>query len=263
MARRWTIKEENEKRKELIGFYVNQNKTIGEIGKILGLAEGSVFDRLKRLNIPTIPEKKLHYSNMKRGELAFPDLSEKLAEFFGIMLGDGHIGVGQIWICINTITDKEYILYVKKLLKFLFKTKAGCRYRKSKNACDLFISSVHLMDYLKKKGLYVTNKVKSQVNVPSWIFSEDHYKKLFLRGFFDTDGSIYKLRFGIQMCFCNRSLPLLYSTRKILLELKYHPSHISGYNLYLTRKSDLYRYIKEIGFGNKKHLERAKNFGII
>jgi intein/homing endonuclease len=263
MAKCWTIKEENQKRKELVKLYINQNKTIGEIGKILGIAEQTVYDRIIRLGIPVTPERKPHYLNKKRGELNFPDFSEKLAEFAGIMLGDGHIGPGQIRISFNSITDEEYVIYAKKLLKFLFKVEPGLCQRKKENAVELFISSVDLIDYLRKKGLSVANKVKYQVDAPSWIFTKDSYKKYFLRGFFDTDGSIYRLKFGVQMCFCNRSLPLLYSARKILIELKYHPPNISGYNFYLTRKSDLFRYITEIGFGNLKHFRRAKNFGAI
>lgn len=263
MPKRWTIEEENQKRRELIELYINQNKTIGEIGKILGIAEQTVFDRLIRLGIPTVPERKLHYLNRKRGELNFPDFSEKLAEFFGIMLGDGHISSGQIRISLNSITDKKYSLYIKTLLKSLFKVSPGFSRRKNQQALDIFISSVDLIDYLKRKGLFVTNKVKYQVDVPSWIFNKDSYKKAFLRGFFDTDGSIYLLRFGVQMGFSNKSVPLLSSTRKILINLSYHPSNISSNKIYLTRKPDLYRYAKEIGFGNPYHRRRAKKFGII
>ncbi|PIQ06330.1 MAG: hypothetical protein COW72_02080 [Candidatus Nealsonbacteria bacterium CG18_big_fil_WC_8_21_14_2_50_37_10] len=259
MARRWTIEEEREKRGELIEFYVNQNKTIAEIGKILGIAEGGVFDRMKRLNIPTTPEKKLHYLNRKWSNINFPDFSNKLAEFFGIVLGDGHLSLGQVWIYINNNTDRNYNPYVKELIKSLFSVKPGVSYRKDQDMMNLFLSSVDLLKFLRKRGLFASNKVRDQVDVPSWIFTKDSYKKSFLRGFFDTDGSVYKLRFGVQMGFCNRSIPLLRSTRKILLDLEYHPSNVSIYKVYLTRKPDLYRYAKEIGFGNPKHLERAKN----
>jgi len=263
MPRRWTIEEENERREELVEFYVNRNKTIAEIGKILMISEKTVFKRMKRLNIPSTPERKFHYLNKKRGELIFPNLSEKLAEFFGIMLGDGHLSHGQIWVFINNNIDRKYRNYVKNLLKFLFGVEAGCNYRKKEDMKNLFLSSVDLVRYLKEKGLYATNKVKAQVDIPSWVFTKDSYKRSFLRGFFDTDGSIYRLRFGVQMAFCNRSIPLLQSTRKILLELGYFPSKISSYNVYLTRKSNLYRYVAEIGFGNPKHFKRAKEFGII
>ena len=263
MARKWTIEEENEKRNELVALYITQNKTIREVGEILKIAENSVYDRMVRLGIHTTPERKPHYLNRKRGELNFPDFSDKLAEFIGIMLGDGHISSGQIWISLNSITDKKYSLYVKKLLKSLFGVNPGICRRKNQQAVDLFLSSVDLIDYLKEKGLFITNKVKYQVGVPSWIFNKDSYKKSFLRGFFDTDGSIYKLRFGVQMAFCNKSIPLLQSTRKILLDSRYRPSKISNYKVYLTRKSDLYRYMKEIGFSNSKHYKRAIKLGVI
>ena len=53
MARHWTIQEENVKRKELYSLYSVQNKTIDEIGSIVGIAESTVFDRLVRLRIPS------------------------------------------------------------------------------------------------------------------------------------------------------------------------------------------------------------------
>jgi intein/homing endonuclease len=263
MPKRWTIEEENQKRKELIELYIHQNKTIGEISKILRIAQQTVFDRMKRLGIPIIPENKPHYLNKKRDELSFPSFSDKLAEFVGIMLGDGNISSGQIRISLNSVTDRKYSFYIQRLLKSLFKVSTGVYQRKNQQELDLFISSVDLIDYLREKGLFITNKVKYQVDVPSWIFNKDSYKKSFLRGFFDTDGSIYLLRYGVQMAFNNRSYPLLSSTKEILLNLGYHPSAISSNKVYLTRKPDLRRYANEIGFGNSNHSERAKKFGII
>jgi len=262
MPKRWTIKEEIQKRRELEELYIKQNKTIREVSEVLDIKESSVFDRLKRLNIATIPEKKPYFLNKKQG-IIFPNLSDELAEFFGIMLGDGHLSHGQFWIFINNNTDKEYRYYVANLLKSLFGLEPKCCYRKEQDMKNLFLSSVDLITYLRKKGLYASNKVKDQVDVPLWIFSKDSYKKSFLRGFFDTDGSIYSLKFGTQISFCNRSIPLLESTRKILLSLDYSPSRISSCKVYLTRRSNLYKYINEIGFGNPKHLKRARNFGII
>ena len=262
MARRWTKTEEDARRKEIVRFYVDKNQTISEVGKSLGIAESTVYDRMVRLKIPSNSECKIHYLNKKR-DISLPDLSNRFAEFVGIMLGDGHISSGQIWVYINNTTDKDYIPYVADLLKDLFNTRIGFSYRNERKMVNLYVSSVKLINYLHKKGLSVSNKVRQQVGVPSWILDKDSYKKSFIRGFFDTDGSIYRIRFGVQMCFCNRSLPLLHSTRKILLDLGYHPSRISTYNVYLTRQPDLRRYVKEIAFGNPKHCERARKFGII
>ncbi len=263
MARRWTKEEEREKKEELENFYVVQNRTIRDAASILGIAESSAFNRMRRLGIVSNPERKLRYLN-KRLDIKFPSLCSGLAEFFGVMLGDGHLQVGkhtnQVWIYVNNITDRRYVPYLQDLLKSLFHVTARTSIRRDRNVVCLFISSVELVAYLKDKGLSCANKVVQQADAPSWVFNKSSYQKAFLRGFFDTDGSIYKLRFGVQMSFCNRATPLLKSTRKMLLNLKFHPSEISGSNLYLTRKPDLYRYIHEIGFGNPKHRFRASKF---
>ena len=84
--------------------------------------------------------------------------------------------------------------------------------------------------------------------------------KAFLRGFFDTDGSVYKLKFGIQLSFTNKSMPLLTALQKALFELQYKPSEISSWKIYLTRKEDIKRFFSEIKPQNKKHLDRFKSF---
>ncbi|MBU0999744.1 hypothetical protein KKG24_05645, partial [Patescibacteria group bacterium] len=50
-----------------------------------------------------------------------PKASVKLAEFIGIMLGDGHVDKSQISITLNSIADANYIHFVVKLCKGLFK----------------------------------------------------------------------------------------------------------------------------------------------
>ena len=187
--------------------------------------------------------------------------SVKLAEFIGIMLGDGHISPTQIMVSIG-FRDEKYLEHVSSLMKELFGVNPKYIERTDKNVYVIYLGSVPLVKFFKNMGL-VSNKVQQQVDVPNWILSDSKYSKAFLRGFFDTDGSIYKLRFGVQMAFSNRSIPLLKSTRKILLDSNYHPSKISSWKVYLTRKLDLCRYVKEIGFGNKKHFKKAQKFGIL
>jgi DNA-binding transcriptional regulator WhiA len=260
MARRWTFDEENEKRDELAAFYIDQNKAIKEVAAILGIAESSVFDRMQRLGIPSIREQKTSYNNKRRDVLIPEQFSDELAEFVGIMLGDGHLSPTQVVVTLNQV-EKEYLMYVFNLIQGLFRITPKYHKREQKSVYNLYVGSVDLVRFFKKMGL-VSNKVYSQVDIPEWILADRKYMRGFVRGFFDTDGSIYKLKFGTQMNFCNRSFPLLNSTRDILLELDYHPSKISNYKTYLTRKADLSKYANEIGFGNHKHFKRAVTFGI-
>lgn len=102
------------------------------------------------------------------------------------------------------------------------------------------------------------NKTKAQVKIPAWIFRRKVYLKSVLRGLIDTDGSVYKMHKGVQISFSNLSKLLLADVRQAFLDLNFSPSKISAHSVYLTRKSDINKYITEIGFKNKKHEERLK-----
>lgn len=49
---------------------------------------------------------------LRRKEIAKPKYSSQLAEFVGIMLGDGHLGHWQAVIAFNTSTDAAYMRFV-------------------------------------------------------------------------------------------------------------------------------------------------------
>lgn len=253
MANRWTKEEEGKYYSELFYLYVKKNNSLREISKILNLPESTIFKRMKRLKIKTTTHLKKNYLK-KRNDIKIPNkYSKDLAEFFGIMLGDGHISHFQIVVSLGN-KEEKYAEHVSLIIKKIFKTNAKISLR-STGYRDVYLGSVDITSWLFKKGL-VSNKVKSQVDVPSWIFSKDEFMKGFLRGFFDTDGSIYKLKYGIQISFCNRSLPILKSLQIMLKRLRYNPSSISLYNLYLTRRKDIKRFFEEIKPSNLKHIER-------
>jgi intein/homing endonuclease len=262
MPRRWSEQEEKDKKKELLDLYVRQNKSISQIAPILGLTPVGVYDRLVRLRIQTQRSQKPRFSNGRILEV--PPLSEDLAEFCGVMLGDGHIGTGQIFITVNIKTDQNYVPYLQDLFERLFHFTPRVTKVISEAVVNLYVTSAYLVGKLRDIGIYSSNKVRDQVGVPDWIFGEPEYQRGFLRGFFDTDGSIYRLKHfnAVQMSFSNRSVRLLEGTRQLLLGLRYHPSRFSGHSIYLTRQTDLKKYAEEIGFGNLKHHGRALIFGI-
>ena len=255
MARRWTIAEEQHYREQLQKLYVRQNKTIGEISGLLNLSDRTVFKRLQRLGIPSHPEKKFGYLTTLK-EISLPkERSELLAEFFGIMLGDGHVSHFQTLVTLGT-KELEYVEYVSELMQRLFNTPATIGVR-SDGYRDVYIGSVCLTKWLKSEGL-VANKVASQVAAPSWIFYTPEYMRAFLKGFFDTDGSFYLLRFGRQISLTNKSIPLLHSLRDMLVKLEFKPSEVSSFRVYLTRREDVERFFREIRPANTKHLRRFK-----
>lgn len=255
MPRKWTKEEESKHRKELEDLYIKKNLTIFEVAKTLDIKWETVFDRLKRLKIKTIPHLKENY--LKKRKFIRPIYSKELAEFIGIMCGDGHISKTQVTIHLGN-KEQGYVEYIKFLFKNLFSQEL--KYYNDKNGYfTLYIGYIELIKFLKKMGL-VNNKVKDQVSVPKWIFKNPNFMREFTKGFFDTDGSVYKLRWGNQVSFCNRSLKLLKDTRRILKKLGFSPSRISLYNMYLTRKKDLVRFYQEIGSNNPKKAKRFEVF---
>jgi DNA-binding transcriptional regulator WhiA len=256
MARRWTNEEENLYRKELIQLYILENKSIREVGVILDIKESTVFDRLKRLGISTNPQGKLHYNN-QRSDIVIPIESRQLAEFLGIMLGDGHISHFQAIVTLGT-KEYPYVAYVQRLMTSLFGVEARIHEKKS-GYRNVYIGSVQITDWLRKQGL-VSDKVAAQVDVPSWIFNKSEYMRAFVRGFFDTDGSIYKLRFGTQISITNCSIPLLLALQRMLRTLGYNVSEVSVYRIYITKRDDIARFFAEIKPKNTKHLYRFKEF---
>ena len=257
MARRWTIPEEKFYRTQLHELYVIQNLPIEKIAKKLCIGNSTVYDRMIRLGITPTPERKPNYLK-KRKDIRIPArYTADLAEFFGIMLGDGNLTKSQIKVTLGT-KEMKYAKYITLLFKNIFGPTPKIAIRKSEYK-DVYIGSVDLVRWLQNEGL-IFNKVSKQVSAPKWINGSDIYQKRFLRGFFDTDGSIYKLRYGHQISFRNESIPLLLSLQDALKQLHYKPSEITCGKIYLTRKDDIVRFFREISPKNPKHLERFRKF---
>lgn len=257
MPSKWTRKEESIKKKELLDLYVVQNKTIGEIARILHVGESTVYDRLLRLKIKIDRQKKETCNNVRADIIIPQKFSKDLAEFMGILLGDGHLTPFQVSVTLGK--KDEYDDYVRNLMERLFGARPKRIFTKEGHIV-IYIGSARLVRWFLEMGM-VFNKVKCQVDFPVWIFQEEEFMRMALKGFFDTDGSVYKLRHGVQFSFCNMSKPLLRSVRGMLVELGFSPSKINNNkNVYLTKKVDLDRYFKEIGFGNRKHKKRFLKF---
>ena len=254
MPSRWTLEEERKYRRELERLYVCDNKTIAEVGRTLGIAPQTVFQRLQRIDVTINPSRKKSYLN-RRQDIRLPTYTATLAEFLGIMLGDGHLSHFQFIVSLGT-KEEQYAVWVAKLCKQLFGVTPKIAVRTS-GYRDVYFGSVHITKWLRAMGL-VGNKVKSQIDIPRWIFENHEFMKRFVRGFFDTDGSVYQIRYGIQISFTNHSLPLLASLRKMLIVLGYKPSRLSSWKVYITHQEEVRRFFGEISPKNFKHIRRFK-----
>ncbi|HLC95081.1 MAG TPA: hypothetical protein VJH89_01210, partial [Patescibacteria group bacterium] len=117
-----------------------------------------------------------------------PVFSKNLAEFAGIMLGDGGMSKHQFTVTLNSITDKKYSKFVHRLIKNLFEIPVGVYFNKKFLAKRIVVSRTAIISYLiGTVGLQPGNKVKQQVDIPFWIKENQQHSIACLRGLIDTD----------------------------------------------------------------------------
>lgn len=234
----------------------------GGPGTLEGRRKGGRISQQKRKLYPELYQQ----CNLRKIILK-PKSTRKLAEFFGIALGDGGITNTQVSITLNKHNAKEYSFFVCKLFKKLFRVNPSVYESDSKNFINIVVSSTNLVEFLLFKGLKKGNKVKHQVRVPNWIKNNKEFSERCLRGLVDTDGCVYShthtsqghnyFNFGLN--FSNRSFPLLAFVKDTLISLGFNAKLFKkGVNLY--RETEVCRYAEEIGFSNPYHVERLKRF---
>ena len=194
-----------------------------------------------------------------------PGCCAKLAEFIGIMLGDGGISQRQVSITLNRETDKEYIKFVRKMLKNLFGVSPSIYPDPNSKADALVISRTELVNYLTQKlGLKIGNKVKQKIDIPKWVKQKKEYQIACLRGLVDTDGSVYKHKYTIKekvycyqkLSFCSLSPSLLFTVFEILKNLGLKPRICKDKEIKIENTQNVRKYFETVGSNNKKHLKK-------
>jgi hypothetical protein len=206
---------------------------------------------------------KLKYPNRShRKEVILPKESDDLAEFLGIMMGDG--GIGNPWqatITLNSVVDAKYSLYVSNLCKKLFGILPAMRKRKTRNALVISLASTTVVDFLVSQGLSRGNKIKNGLNIPDWIYKKKSYQKSCLRGLIDTDGCIYVHKhFVCGNLYKNIGLSFVsYSPELVLfvmssLEKFGIIAYISkrGTDVSIYQEDSIAKYLKVIGTSNSR-----------
>lgn len=225
----------------------------GPPGTKEGRSKGGKESWLKRQNDPDLWKK---YTK----QIIQPQKSANLAEFVGIMLGDGGMTNFQCVIYLNSEIDKDYANYVSELILKLFNIKPSIYKHKKHKVLRVSVAGVNLVKYLTLNGLSVGNKVHLQVGVPEWIWSKPEYIKACVRGLIDTDGSFIIHRYKVKgkkysypkISFSNKSEPLLDFVYKGLKSVGFNPKRSCKFEVWIHRQDEVIRYLREIGPGNLK-----------
>lgn len=194
--------------------------------------------------------------------------SSDLAEFVGIMLGDGGLTPLYISITLNSEADQAYIYFVISLCEKLFGERPKIHKHRNDKAVALYYNSKVLATYFISIGLKVGSKVKQQVGVPEWIIKNKEYSKACLRGLMDTDGGIFLHRYlsnkkrytYSKLCFSNRSIPLLLFVYETLIEFGFTPKlieKVENKKVWLYNAQEVKQYLLKIGTNNQRLLRHT------
>lgn len=189
-----------------------------------------------------------------------PLKSPQLAEFVGIVLGDGGITDYQITITLNKKDDREYVDFVTKLIRNLFQTTVSNNIQGP--VVRITVSRKNLVKYCQKIGLKKGHKIRQQVDIPSWIMDNESYCIACLRGLVDTDGCVFRHRYKVnnklycynKLAYSSRSKPLLSSVSKILNQIGINPRIDCRGDIRLDNTKDVKRYFDIVGSSNPKHI---------
>lgn len=194
-----------------------------------------------------------------------PNKSELLAEWVGIVLGDGSLTNDQCQISLDLKTDKSYSVTVLKNLEVLFDISASVLEYPKQSLIRLVVSGVNFVKMMNFFGLKTGNKVVHQVGIPEWIKKNKNYYRSCIRGLFDTDGGSfthihwvkeYRYRhFGLT--FTSASAPLLNDFGSYLKTLNIKHG-LKKEHLFIYSVAEVKKFFDIVKPNNIKHFDRFR-----
>ncbi|MFA4952934.1 MAG: LAGLIDADG family homing endonuclease [Candidatus Pacearchaeota archaeon] len=172
---------------------------------------------------------------------------EKLAEFIGIMLGDGNIWNNRIRIAFDK-RNKYYMDYVANLFLDIFGIELKRKIYEKTNNGYLYCNNLYAVEELIKSGLKRGDKIKNNLGIPDWIKQNKIYIRNCIKGLIDTGGCIYTCKREKQkyIKFTNFNRQLLKDFKEITNNLGYSFAKANKNNFCLYRKDEVVKFIKEI-----------------
>ena len=184
-------------------------------------------------------------------------VNQKLAEFVGIIAGDGHLCPVNYEISVagHPETEREYIQqYVKQLFEGLFGIKPKVEIRSGAVRCRVY--SKLIMKFLRDKFNLPLGRKTRKLTIPTIFFNNKRLLKGFIRGLFDTDGSIYTHHGNdLMLEISSSSSKFRKDIKRALQQLGFHP-YLGDRKVILYRQKEIINFFKIIKPKNKNHLRR-------
>lgn len=209
----------------------------------------------KNKDIPTITAR----------EIVVPDKSSDLAEFIGIMLGDGTVAPYHIAVTLHSVDDKTYSEFVTDLIKKLFGVTSKVYKKKGCKAVSIVVARKRLVDFAQEIGLPKGNKMRAGLAIPIWVMENNRYAAACVRGLMDTDGSAFThsyvvkgKKYSYKKFSFTSADPRLREDFITVLERFGIAGSCSGRNVRIESREGVEKYLQKIGSHNTKHLKRME-----
>lgn len=193
-----------------------------------------------------------------------PKKSSELAEFVGLMLGDGGITKHQLTVTLHRFDDHEYGIFVCDLIRKLFNVSPSTITSKKCLANDYRVSRVEMVRFcVDKLGLVVGCKVRQNIDIPEWVLRRRKYLIPCIRGLFDTDGCVIMHKYRVRgreylykkIGFTSHSQPLRLSFYQTLNSLGIK-ARLAGFDVRVDGQEAVLKFFSIIGSHNPKHLRK-------
>lgn len=212
---------------------------------------------------------------MKNNELNV-EMSPELAEFVGIMFGDGSLFIDKkysyrISVHLNLIKDYEYSKHVRRMFFNIFNKELVEDRYEYKSSLDLRTYSKQILFFLHTT-LNVHIGKKQLTSIPICITSDKKYLICFLRGLFDTDGCVViskrnKSRpITLKICTAhNKFAKSIHNSLNVLciksnIYSKTDKYGNKGYDISITGINAL-NFVDLIGSNNPRNLIKLEKYG--
>ncbi len=195
----------------------------------------------------------LSFNRKNNNAIKLPETTdEKLAEFVGELLGDGHSGSKNYEISVtgDRLNDSWYVKnHVAILIETLFGMKPSIYEQKNPGAVRCKFYSKQVLKFLVENlGMQVGKKrYNKNLKIPPVFFDDEKLLKACLRGLFDTDGGFYRHhKHSAIVEICNYNDSLLKSVHEAFDKLGFKVSlHCEG--IWLFRRDQILRFSTKLG----------------
>jgi len=186
-------------------------------------------------------------------------LDEELSEIFGVLNGDGHISPLTYEICIvGNSKEIDYLNYLKTLFENKFQLKFNPKIDETR--FKLRVYSFKLFNVLVNKYNLPSGNKMGKLKIPSEVRLSKNFLIAYIRGLFDTDGTIYiRRKNDLVLEISSADERFLEDIQNSLHSLGFnarrYEKHITLYNI-----KDIDNFFSIIKPANTKHLKKYQNY---